>query len=76
MTDYLEPQKMTKFVRLLVAFWFGALLLPSAGAADAREYVLGAGDIIRITVFQNSIRASLESSVLLNTRRNRELGKW
>ena len=53
MTDYLEPQKMTKFVRLLVAFWFGAMLLPSAGAADAREYVLGAGDIIRITVFQN-----------------------
>jgi polysaccharide export outer membrane protein len=44
---------MTKFVRLLIAFWFGALLLPSAGAADAREYVLGAGDIIRITVFQN-----------------------
>jgi polysaccharide export outer membrane protein len=44
---------MTKFVRLLIAFCFGALLLPSAGAADAREYVLGAGDIIRITVFQN-----------------------
>lgn len=44
---------MTKFVRLLVGFCFGLLLLPAAGAADAREYVLGSGDIIRVTVFQN-----------------------
>lgn len=44
---------MTKFIRLLIAFCFGAMLLPAAVAADAREYVLGAGDVIRITVFQN-----------------------
>lgn len=44
---------MMKFVRLLIAFWFGALLLPASNAADAREYVLGSGDVIRITVFQN-----------------------
>ncbi|MGC4403875.1 polysaccharide export protein EpsE [Methyloversatilis sp. MC4-4] len=44
---------MTKFVRLLLGLCFGMLLLPAAGAADAREYVLGSGDIIRVTVFQN-----------------------
>lgn len=44
---------MTKFVRLLLGLCFGMLLLPAATAADAREYVLGSGDIIRVTVFQN-----------------------
>ena len=44
---------MTKFVRLLLGLCFGMLLLPAASAADAREYVLGSGDIIRVTVFQN-----------------------
>lgn len=44
---------MTKFVRLLFAFCFGLMLLPQVSAADTREYVLGAGDIIRVTVFQN-----------------------
>lgn len=44
---------MTKFVRLLLGLCFGMLLLPAVSAADAREYVLGSGDIIRVTVFQN-----------------------
>lgn len=44
---------MTKFVRQLVAFCFGLMMLAGAQAADTREYVLGAGDIVRVTVFQN-----------------------
>jgi polysaccharide export outer membrane protein len=44
---------MTKVLRLLCAFCFGALLLPAANAVDAREYALGSGDVIRVTVFQN-----------------------
>jgi polysaccharide export outer membrane protein len=44
---------MTKFLRLLCAVCFSALLLPVASAADAREYALGSGDVIRVTVFQN-----------------------
>jgi polysaccharide export outer membrane protein len=44
---------MTKVLRLLCAFCFGALLLPAANALDAREYALGSGDVIRVTVFQN-----------------------
>lgn len=44
---------MTKVLRMLCAFCFGALLLPAANALDAREYALGSGDVIRVTVFQN-----------------------
>ncbi|MCW0202616.1 MAG: polysaccharide export protein EpsE [Rhodanobacter thiooxydans] len=44
---------MTKFLRLLCALWFSALLLPMAHAVDAREYALGSGDVVRVTVFQN-----------------------
>lgn len=44
---------MTKVLRLLCAFCFGMLLFSAANAADAREYALGSGDVIRVTVFQN-----------------------
>lgn len=44
---------MTNFLRLLCVFCFSALLLPAAFAVDAREYALGSGDVIRVTVFQN-----------------------
>ncbi|WP_374337799.1 polysaccharide export protein EpsE [Methyloversatilis sp.] len=44
---------MTKFLRLLVGLCFALMLVPHTSAADAREYVLGSGDVIRVTVFQN-----------------------
>lgn len=41
-------------LRLLLTTWLLALCLGgAANAADEREYVLGPGDIVRITVFQN-----------------------
>lgn len=43
---------MMRLVRLLLSLCLIGFLAP-AQAADAREYVLGSGDVIRITVFQN-----------------------
>ncbi len=53
MNDHLGVSNMTKIFRLLAVFCFGIMLLPAASAVDAREYALGSGDVIRVTVFQN-----------------------
>jgi polysaccharide export outer membrane protein len=45
------PETFFRHLFVIVSFLFG--LMASAQAADEREYVLGPGDIVRITVFQN-----------------------